>query len=97
MVELLETIMLICFGLSWPVSLVRTLRQKSAGASISFMCLILAGYFAGITAKVMSFGFNLVFYVYLLNILMVSTNLIVTIRFRLREKSTKKLPEGIKA
>lgn len=85
MIELLETIMLVCFGLSWPVSLFRTIRAKSSGASASFLCLILAGYFAGITAKLMSSGFTFVACVYIINILMVAINLVFTLIYRRRE------------
>ena len=80
MIELLETVMLLCFGLSWPVSLVRALRQGSRGsAGVPFMCLILMGYFAGTLAKLMTSGLCFVFYVYLFNIIMVSANLTVSL------------------
>lgn len=92
MAEILETVMLICFGLSWPVSLIKTLRAKSAkSSSISFMCLILVGYTAGIIAKVMTTGCNFVFYVYIFNVVMVLANLIVTLKNRAAdERSTDK-------
>ncbi|MBQ3063240.1 MAG: hypothetical protein IJC99_00345 [Clostridia bacterium] len=83
---ILEIVMLACFGLSWPVSLVKNLRAKSAkSTSLAFMSLILFGYLAGITAKVMTAGFNYVFYVYLFNIAMVVANLAVTLLNRHRE------------
>lgn len=88
MVELLETIMLVCFGLSWPVSLFRVIRTKSSGASASFLCLILAGYSAGITAKLLCSGFTFVVCVYIINILMVAVNLIFTLIYRRRENKT---------
>ena len=51
MAEILETVMLLCFGFSWPVSLVKNMRAGSArSTSVAFMCLILVGYFAGIAA-----------------------------------------------
>ena len=87
MAELLETVMLICFGLSWPVSLVKNLHAKSAkSTSLTFMCLILVGYAAGITAKLVTAGANYVFYVYILNVLMVLANLVVTLYNRSRDK-----------
>lgn len=86
MIALLETIMLLCFGLSWPISLLRSLRAKSArSTSVAFMCLILFGYFAGTAAKVMTTGCNFVFYVYLFNIVMVSANLFVTLYNRAKD------------
>ena len=79
--------MLVCFGLSWPVSLFKNLRAKSAkSTSLAFMCLILFGYLAGITAKVMTAGASYVFFVYLFNIAMVVANLAVTLRNRHREQ-----------
>ena len=80
MAQILETIMLICFGLSWPISLVKTIRDKEKTGNLPFMCLILLGYAAGIAAKLMTVGANLVFFVYLLNIFMVLANLAVTIK-----------------
>ena len=83
----LETIMLACFGLSWPISLIKNLRARSAkSTSLAFMCLILVGYLAGITAKAMTAGVNYVFYVYLFNIAMVLANLAVTLLNRHRER-----------
>ena len=88
MTELLETIMLLCFGFSWPISLLKSLRAKSArSTSIAFMCLILAGYLAGIAAKLMTVGCNTVFFVYLFNVTMVLLNLLVTLRYRKKEAS----------
>ena len=87
MIQVLETVMLLCFGFSWPVSLYRALRAGSAkSTSISFMCLILTGYFAGTTAKAMTTGFNFVFFVYIFNIIMVSANLAVTLYNRSKDK-----------
>ena len=51
--ELLETVMLVCFGISWPVSLIRNVRARTAkGMSLGFILLIIAGYIAGIAAKI---------------------------------------------
>lgn len=87
MVEIFETIMLLCFGFSWPVSLVKNLRAGSArSTSLAFMCLILVGYAAGIAAKVMSAGCNFVFFVYVFNVVMVLANLTVTLRNRVRDR-----------
>ena len=72
--------MLICFGLSWPISLVKTIQDKEKTGNLPFMCLILAGYAAGIVAKLMTVGTNFVFFVYLLNILMVLANFAVTVK-----------------
>ena len=52
MAEILETIMLICFGCSWPMNAYKNAKAKSAkNMSLSFTLLIITGYVAGIAAK----------------------------------------------
>lgn len=81
MSEILETIMLICFGLSWPISVVKNIRTGTAkGMSLPFILLITFGYVAGITAKIISHNINYVLIVYFINIAAVSVNIAVYIR-----------------
>ncbi len=50
--QLLEAVMLLCFGASWPISVVKTWRSKQTGGkSLLFMWLIFVGYMAGISGK----------------------------------------------
>lgn len=73
-----ETIMLICFGLSWPINVVKAYKAKTAKAtSLPFILLIFAGYVAGIGSKIISGQINYVFVVYLLNIAIVFLNILV--------------------
>lgn len=51
--RIFETIMLVCFGCSWPFAIAKTVRTKTAkGKSIVFIALIFVGYMAGIIFKV---------------------------------------------
>lgn len=78
MAQLLEAIMMICFGLSWPMALVKNIRAKSAkGMSLPFILLIISGYVAGTCAKVISNNITYVLIVYLLNLAIVTMNLVV--------------------
>ncbi|MBE6720529.1 MAG: hypothetical protein E7571_07775 [Ruminococcaceae bacterium] len=78
MSELLETVMLICFGLSWPINLVKSIKSKTAkSTSFKFLLLITLGYLCGIAAKIVSDQINYVLAVYLLNLLVVAANIIV--------------------
>lgn len=78
MAELLESTMLICFGLSWPMNLAKNIKAKSArNMSLQFILLIITGYVAGITAKIYTHRFNYVLVVYLLNLVIVSANVVV--------------------
>ena len=48
-----EFLMLFCFGFSWPFSIARSIRSRSAkGKSIVFMLLVELGYIFGIIHKV---------------------------------------------
>lgn len=76
MSEVLEATMLLCFGASWPISLVKNIKAKTAKTmSLQFILLIITGYLAGITAKLVSHRINYVLVVYLFNLIVVSINL----------------------
>lgn len=78
MAELLEMIMLVCFGFSWPMSVYKNIKAKSAKAmSLGFIVMITIGYLAGIAAKICLHKYNYVLIVYVINLIMVSTNLVV--------------------
>lgn len=78
MSQILEIVMLVCFGLSWPMSVVKNIRAKTARTmSLSFTLLIIGGYIAGITAKILSNQINFVLIAYLLNLAIVSVNVVV--------------------
>lgn len=48
--------MLVCFGFSWPINLVKNYKMRSAKSmSLSFLLMIWAGYVAGVAAKLLSF------------------------------------------
>ncbi len=91
MAELLESTMLICFGLSWPMNLAKNIKAKSAKTmSLQFILLIIAGYIAGICAKFYNHKFNYVLVVYLLNLIVVSANLVVYFINRHYDRQTQK-------
>ena len=76
-----ESIMLICFGLSWPLNVIKAYKARTTqGTSLPFILLIVTGYIAGIIAKVISRQLNYVLIVYLLNIAIVSLNVVVYFR-----------------
>ncbi len=78
MYEILETVMLVCFGASWPVSVIKNIKAKTAKSmSLQFILLIIIGYLAGIAGKIINGNFNYVLIVYLINLLFVSVNLAV--------------------
>ena len=79
--SIFESIMLICFGLSWPLNVIKAYKARTAkGTSLPFTLLIITGYIAGIAAKFITGQINYVLVVYLLNLLIVSLNVVVYIR-----------------
>lgn len=81
MSSVFETLMLVCFGLSWPLNLIKACKARTAkGTSLPFILLIITGYIAGISAKLISGQINYVLIAYLLNLAIVSLNVIVYFR-----------------
>ena len=79
--SILETVMLVCFGFSWPLNVIKAYRAKTAkGTSLPFILIIITGYIAGISAKLISGQINYVLIAYILNLAIVSLNVIVYFR-----------------
>ncbi len=79
--SLFETLMLVCFGLSWPINMMKAYRSRTAkGTSLPFLLLIITGYLGGIAAKIISGNINYVLVVYLINLAIVLLNLAVYFR-----------------
>ena len=100
MAELLEAVMLVSFGLSWPISVMKNIRARSAKSmSLGFTLLIIAGYVSGITAKIICGKTNYVLAVYIINLLIVSANVAIYIRNKkldsLKEAGAKAGQKGV--
>ncbi len=88
MSEILEIVMIVSFGASWPMNVLKSYRSRTTkGKSLMFLCLILFGYIAGIISKLTNEAymadFSSKWYVlcfYILNFLMVSIDLCLYIR-----------------
>lgn len=78
MTQIFELIMLICFGLSWPISVYKSITSKSTkGKSLVFMIAIIIGYICGILGKLCSDQINYVFVLYIINLIFVSFDMIL--------------------
>ena len=76
-----ETIMLICFGLSWPISVHKSWTSRTAkGKSVFFAYAIIIGYICGILGKITAGNVNYVLVLYVLNTLMVTTDVVLYYR-----------------
>lgn len=76
MVQIFECVMLICFGISWPVSVYKSIVSRSTkGKSVVFIIAILIGYVSGILGKIAGNSINYVLVLYFFNFIVVSIDL----------------------
>jgi len=80
--ELFEILMIVSFGLSWPMNVIKSYRARTAkGKSLPFLLLIITGYVFGIAGKLIAGGFKwYVMFFYVLNLVMVSMDLAMYFR-----------------
>ncbi len=98
MAEILEIIMVLSFGASWPFNVMKSYKARTTkGKSLLFLVLIEFGYVAGITSKFLNEAYMAEFatkwYVvifYILNFIMVSADLIIYFRNRRLDKLAEK-------
>lgn len=70
-----EVLFLLCFSVSWPVSIAKSLRTKMViGKSPIFMSLIILGYIFGIIHKSL-YSNDIVIWLYVFNAALVSFDL----------------------
>lgn len=85
--EIFEFVMLVCFGLSWPISVYKSITSKSAkGKSVVFIVAIIIGYISGILGKIVSGQVNFVLALYCFNLMVVSIDLCLYFINKRREK-----------
>lgn len=90
MSEILEIIMIVSFGCSWPMNVMKSYKARTAkGKSLSFLCLIVFGYIAGIASKFTNEAYMAAFsqkwyvlFFYFLNLSMVCADLALYFRNR---------------
>ncbi len=79
--QILEAVMMICFGLSWPLNAIKSYQARTAaGTSWQFLLLITLGYVMGIVAKFCAGQVNWVLAVYFLNIICLAFNWVIYYR-----------------
>ena len=88
MAEILEIIMILSFGASWPLNVIKSYKARTTkGKSLGFLLLIFFGYVAGIASKFANEAYMAAFsqkwyvlFFYFLNIIMVGADLLLYIR-----------------
>jgi len=81
-----EMAMLLCFGAAWPFSIYRSYTSRSTGGkSPIFLIVLIVGYIFGIINKLV-YNPDIVLYLYILNVTMVSIDTCLYFRNRRIEK-----------
>lgn len=87
--DLLEALVIFCFGLSWPISIRKSLVSRTAqGKSLFFEVFLLIGYAFGILRKILQVSmlgcsgviFYLSFFFYVLNFIEISIDVLLYFR-----------------
>ena len=94
MPEIFEIIMIVSFGASWPFNVMRSYKARTTkGKSLSFLCLILFGYVAGIISKLINETYMAnfaskwyVLFFYVLNFIMVFADFLLYFRNKKLDK-----------
>ena len=102
MAELLEIIMIVSFGASWPVNVVKSYKSRTTkGKSLLFLGLIFFGYIAGIASKLVNESYMAnfaskwyVLFFYVLNFVMVGTDMVLYFRNKALDKKREKENAG---
>jgi alkyl hydroperoxide reductase subunit AhpC len=97
MAEILEIVMIVSFGASWPMNVMKSWKARTTkGKSVAFLLLILFGYVAGITSKLVNEAYMAAFadkwyvlFFYCLNFVMVFTDLLIYFRNLRLDKQEK--------
>ena len=100
--SILETLMIISFGISWPINIVKLWKSRTAKSnSVLFYFFIWLGYLCGIAAKLLLIRAAAptpwyetvrwyVLFFYILNTLMVSCGILIWFRNRRYDRLTEK-------
>lgn len=81
--EIFEAAMVICFGLSWPLSVYKSWKSRTAkGKSLLFEVFIWIGYVCGIAGKIITHNITYVFIFYCINLCMLSVDICLYVRNR---------------
>lgn len=99
MAEIFEVIMIVSFGASWPMNVMKSWKARTAkGKSLAFLCLILFGYVAGIIGKFINPVYMAeigekwyVLFFYFLNFIMVAMDLVLYFRNKRLDKLAEKV------
>jgi len=98
MAEFFEILMIVSFGASWPLNVIKSYKARTTkGKSLAFLLLIFFGYIAGITSKLINESYMAnfsskwyVLFFYVLNFIMVGADVILYFRNKKLDREANK-------
>ncbi len=98
MAEFLEIIMIVSFGFSWPLNVIKSYKARTTkGKSLAFLLLIFFGYIAGISSKLVNPVYMseisekwYVLFFYVLNFIMVGCDLLLYVRNKALDRQAER-------
>lgn len=82
--------MLVCFGVSWPISIYKSIKTKEVrGKSQLFLMVIIAGYLCGLIHKIL-YSRDLVIVLYAINLILVAIDLGLCVYYSKKQLSVKR-------
>ena len=98
MAEFFEILMIVSFGASWPLNVMKSWKARTTkGKSLAFLLLIFFGYIAGITSKLINDDYMAnfsekwyVLFFYVLNFIMVGADVVIYFRNKKLDREANK-------
>ena len=88
--SIFEAGMLLCFGMAWPISIIKSWKSRTnKGKSFFFLIIILLGYVSGTLFKITG-HMDKIIILYILNGSMVITDIMIYFRNRKLDKLLEK-------
>lgn len=87
-----EMLFLVCFAVSWPSSIVKSVKSRTAkGKSLVFLLFAFCGYLCGITSKLVDAQLSYTLFFYIFNCCLVGTDLVLYVVNRRRDRRADEL------
>lgn len=89
--DFFEAAMMICLGVSWPVSVYKSWKSRTTkGKSLPFEVIILIGYIFGLIGKIINHNITVVFFIFIFNII----NILIDLALYYRNSKLDKAAEN---
>jgi len=89
--SIFETLMLLCFACSWPISIYKSLKTKFVlGKSPAFQAIIILGYIFGIIHKFLN-NLDFVTFLWILNMILVSIDLALYLYYAPKNRKSMRI------